>query len=85
MSFETDKISFYFLKLPPPFIEDFIASLFNTSLETSQFRDVWKIARVAPIFKEGNRADGGNYRPISVLPIISRLFEKFVANQLYQC
>ena len=43
-----------------------------------------EFARVTPIFKEGDRADKSNYRPISVLPVISRLFEKLVANQLYQ-
>ena len=80
----TDNISCYFLKLALPFIENFIAGLFNTSIETSQFPDLWKVARVTPIFKDGDKTDKGNYRPISVLPIISRLFEKLVANQLYQ-
>ena len=35
-----------------------------------------------PIYKNGDRADKLNYRPISVLPVISRLFEKLVTNQL---
>ena len=83
-SFGSDSISCYFLKLALPFIENSLACLFNTSLETSQFPDSWKLARVTPIFKEGDKAEKSNYRPISVLPIISRLFEKLVANQLYQ-
>ena len=83
-SFGSDSISCYFLKLALPFIENSLACLFNTSLETSQFPDSWKLARVTPIFKEGDKADKSNYRPISVLPVISRLFEKLVANQLYQ-
>ena len=49
------------------------------------FPDSWKIAWVTPIHKNGDdRADKSNYRPISVLPIISRLFEKLVTNQVYQ-
>ena len=60
------------------------AYLFNTSIETSQFPDSWKVARVTPIFKNGAKTDQSNYRPISVLPVISRLFEKLVTNQLYQ-
>ena len=83
-SFGSDSISCYFLKLALPFIENSLACLFNTSLETSQFPDSWKLARVTSIFKEGDKADKSNYRPISVLPVISRLFEKLVANQLYQ-
>ena len=83
-SFGTDNISSYFLRLALPFVENFIAGLFNTSIETGQFPDLWKVARVTPIFKDGDRTDKGNYRPISVLPIISRPFEKLVANQLYQ-
>ena len=55
--------------------------MFNTSFETSQFPDLWKIARVTLIFKEDAWANRGNYRPISILPIISRLFEKFVENK----
>ena len=58
--------------------------MFNISIETSRFPDSWKVARVTPIFKDGDRADKSNYRPISVLPVISRLFEKLVTNQLYQ-
>ena len=83
-SFGSDSISCYFLKLALPFIENSLACLFNTSLETSQFPDSWKLAKVTPIFKEGDKADKSNYRPISVLPVISRLFEKLAADQLYQ-
>ena len=42
------------------------------------------MARVTPIFKEGNKTEKLNYRAILVLPVISRLFERLVANQLYQ-
>ena len=61
-----------------------MAFLFNTSIETSQFPDSWKVARITPIFKDGDRTEKSNYRPISVLPVISKLFEKLAFNQLYQ-
>ena len=67
-----------------PFIEDSLVYIFNTSLETSQFPDPWKIARVSPIFKDGDKTEKSNYRPISVLPVVSRLFEKLVFSQLYR-
>ena len=43
-----------------------------------------ELARVTPIFKDGYKDDKSNYRPISVLPAISPLFEKLITDQLYQ-
>ena len=82
-SFGIDNISSYFMKLALPYIENSLAFLFNTSIETSQFPDSWKVARITPIFKDGDGTEKSNYRPISVLPVISKLFEKLVFNQLY--
>jgi len=48
-------MSSYFLKLAMPFIEDSLVFLSNTSFEISQFPDLWKIARVSPIFKDGEK------------------------------
>ena len=53
-------------------------------METSTFPEVWKIARVTPIFRDGEMADNSNYRPVSVLPVIARLVENLVAKQVYQ-
>ena len=83
-SFGNDTISSYFLKLALPVMETSLAIMFNTSIETSQFPNLWKLARITPIFKGGDRSDKSNYRPISILPVMSRLFEKLIADQLYQ-
>ena len=83
-SSEVDNISSHFLTLALPYIEDSLAFLFKTYIETSQFPDLWKVARIIPIFKEGDKTEKSNYRPISVLPVISKLFEKLVFNQLYR-
>ena len=83
MSFSDDSISSYFLKQAMPFIEDSLVYLFNTSLETSQYPDHWKIARVSPIFSDGDKTEKSNSRAISVLPVVSKLFKKPVFNQLY--
>ena len=56
-------------------METSLAIMLNTSIETSQFPNLWKLARITPIFKGGDRSDKSNYRPISILPVISRLFE----------
>ena len=83
-SFGDDNISSFFLKLALPYIAKSLLKIFNTSLETGKFPDSWKTARVAPIFKDGDKSLRSNYRPISVLPVVSRLFEKLVFNQLYK-
>ena len=66
-----------------PFIEDCLVYLFNTSLAKSQLPDPWKLARVSPIFRDGDKTEQSNHRQTSVLPV-SKLFEKLVFNQLYR-
>ena len=44
--------------------------------------DVWKLAKITPIFKTGARNEKNNYRPISVLSVFAKLFEKIVHDQL---
>ena len=68
--------------LSPAVIES-LCDIFNLSIATGIFPGSWKIARVAPIFKSGQTNDRSNYRPISVLPFVSRVFEKLIYNQLY--
>ena len=82
--FGNDNISSYFLKLALPYINNSLVYMFNKSIEKSKFPTHWKMARVTPIFKEGKKSSKVNYRPISVLPVVSRIFEKLVYNQLYE-
>ena len=78
-----DGISSFLLKAGMPILAQPLSQLFNLSLSLSLFPDSWKIARVAPVFKNGSADESCNYRPISVLPVVSRLFEKLIYNQLY--
>ena len=50
--------------------------LVNSSFQNGIFPDELKIAKVIPIFKSEDKADITNYRPISVLPFFSKIFEK---------
>ena len=81
--FGNDNISRYFLKLALPYIIKSLAYLFNKPLEERVFPALWKTARIIPIFKDGDKSAKENYRPTSVLPVVSRLFEKLVYNQIY--
>ncbi|CAB4025578.1 Hypothetical predicted protein [Paramuricea clavata] len=57
---------------------------FNMAIISATVPFEWKIARVTPIFKNGPRNLLNNYRPISILPVVSKLFEKVLYEQLHE-
>jgi hypothetical protein len=54
--------------------------IFNLSLSTGIFPNLMKIAKVRPIFKKGRKQDVSNYRPISSLPVFSKILETIMYN-----
>ena len=52
-------------------------------MQTSVYPDMWKLADVSPIFKKEDKQLVKNYRPISLLPICGKIFEKLIFNSLY--
>ncbi|CAH2097142.1 unnamed protein product [Euphydryas editha] len=56
----------------------------NNCLRLGTFPDSLKIAKVTPVYKAGSKTDPGNYRPISVLPVLSKIFERVIYNRLEQ-
>ena len=79
-----DNISSKLLKISASVISASITVIFNTSISTGIFPDEWKLARVTPIFKSGKTSDLNNYRPISIIPVIAKVFEKVIYDQLYK-
>ena len=77
-----DNLDPLFLKLAARIISAPITSMFNLSLQTSEFPSDWKTAAVVPLFKGGDKLDLNCYRPISILPCLSKVFEKLVNTQL---
>ena len=78
-----DGISMTVLKQLSDIIDVPISSLFNKMVNQGIFPDSLKIAKVVPVFKAGNREEVNNYRPISILPALSKIFEKLLYNRLY--
>ena len=62
----------------------FLACIINKTIDTGLFPSQWKMAKVFPLYKKDDRTDAQNYRPISVLPAISKICERVVYNQLYR-
>ena len=57
--------------------------IINLSIRTRIFPDDWKVAKVTPIYKEGGKTNQNNYRPISVLPVVTKLIERVIFYQFY--
>jgi hypothetical protein len=70
------------IKVAAPYIDNILVTIINASLEAGVFPDNLKIARVTPIYKEGEKDLVSNYRPISVLNCISKIFETVIYNRL---
>ena len=72
------------LKLTAILIVEPLTKLFNKSLKCGKFPAIWKEALVHPVFKNnGSSNDVQNYRPISLLPCISKILENIVFNRIY--
>ena len=69
------------LKDAAPVIAKPITYLVNLTISTGLIPTEWKDARVTPIFKSGARNDVNNYRPISVLPLVSKIIEHAIQVQ----
>jgi len=70
-----DNVSGYFLKIMKPTLLPNLVELFNLIMKEGTVPSTWKIAKISPVFKKGNRTELGNYRPVSNLNAVSKLFE----------
>ena len=74
----TDDVSARMLKATADITTPTLTRLFNMSIRTGLFPDCWKTARIVPIPKKGSNTNPGNYRPVSILPILSKVFERII-------
>ena len=72
-----DKLSGKFLKDGDDIIAKQVFILCNLSISRGVFPSACKVAKLKPIFKKGKKTDPSNYRPISLLPVISKIIEQF--------
>ena len=79
-----DGISPKIIKFAQPVITNPIKVLINKSIDQSVFPEKLKAAQVFPLFKKNNSLDKSNYRPISVLPTISKFYERAIFDQLME-
>ena len=77
-----DNISNSIIKQTGDILASPLSMIINDCTREGIFPDSLKIAKIVPIFKKGSPWEVGNYRPISLLPAISKIFEKVINNQL---
>ncbi len=77
-----DSLSSKMLKLSASIIASPLTVIFNQSISYGHFPMQWKIVRITPVHKSGSRTDKSNYRPISILCIVSKLLERHYHNCL---
>ena len=59
-----------------------LSILFKKSYESSTIPNEWKLANVVPIHKKGSKVDVSNYRPISLISIIMKTYERIIRDEL---
>ncbi|CAB4008379.1 Hypothetical predicted protein, partial [Paramuricea clavata] len=80
---DLDKISAKLLRYCPDLLSESLTVIFNCSINTGIFPDEWKCSKVIPLFKHGERRDLNNYRPISIIPVVAKVFERIIYDQIY--
>ena len=75
-----DNIPSKLLKIAADVVAPSLTAIFTASINTGIFPHEWKESRVSPVYKSGARNDPSNYRPISVIPVTAKIFEKMFMN-----
>ena len=71
------------LKMAGDSIVPSLTKLFNLSLRLTTYPSQWKKANVVPVFKKGDASTPDNYRPVSILSCVGKLFERAVFKYMY--
>lgn len=79
----SDILSLRIIKYLWPAISHVLVNLINLCFKQGVFPSCFKLARITPVHKGGDHSEVSNYRPISVLPVMSRLVEKCFSRRLY--
>ena len=79
---QSKDIPFKIIKDNADIFANFISQNFNKCIIDGNFPDQLKKADVSPIFKKGNHNDKTNYRPVSILSSLSKIYERLIYNQI---
>ena len=78
-----DQLDTYILKLARKKIVPAVCHILNLSIQSNRFPTKWKIAKVVPLYKgKGSLFDPKNFRPVAILPILSKVLERAIFLQV---
>ena len=63
-------------------VSEMLADIFNSSLESGQVPEDWRVANVTPLFKNGSREELGNYKPVSLTSVVGKVLETLIKDQM---
>ena len=72
------------LKISIPFIKSPLTYIINKCITNGIFPECLKYSQINPVFKNGDKSDMDNYRPIALLTSFSKIFEKVICKRIYQ-
>ena len=81
-STQSEDIHFNIIRDNADFFANFILQNFNKCIIVGKFPGQFKKADVSPVFKKGNYNDKTNYRQVSILPSLSKIYERLIYNQI---
>ena len=82
MAIQESDIPVKIIKENENFFAEAICFYFTKSLENGKFPNCLKLANITPVFKKDSRTSKNNYRPVSILPVFSKIFERLLSRQL---
>lgn len=77
-----DGVSIKFLKMILPYVIGSLTHIYNHCITTSNFPKLWKIGRIIPVAKVSSPTCPNDYRPISILSVLSKIFESLMSTQI---
>ena len=77
-----DDISIRMIKICNKSLIKPLTFLFKTSVRSSHYLDIWKKSNIIPVHKKNDKRLVNNYRPISLLPVFGKIFEKIIFNKI---
>ena len=83
-SFGLDLLDTYTIKLITPEILPAITHIVNLSITTKKFPQNWKKVKIIPLHKKEDPLNPKNYRPVAIVPILSKVLERLIFNQIVQ-
>ena len=63
-------------------VSKMLTDIFNSSLESGQVPEDWRVANVTPLFNKGSREELGNYRPVSLTSVVGKVLETLIRDRM---